>query len=126
MNKTCKLCGESEKTIRANNLCDKCDYKIRIDWFKKRTEKRKIENYYKGKSKIRKSHIKARETYQNTCYDCGFNDFPEILQVHHIDRNTNHNKIENLVLLCPNCHHIRHYKEGTGLYTNHKNKGGNP
>ncbi len=33
----------------------------------------------------------------------------EILQVHHKDRNRNNNEMENLELLCPNCHTEEHY-----------------
>ena len=46
----------------------------------------------------------------NKCVRCGFDKFPQILGVHHIDRNRNNNKINNLEVLCPNCHSIEHMK----------------
>ena len=49
------------------------------------------------------------------CEDCGYN-IKEILELHHIDKNRSNNTRENLLLLCPNCHTIRHYKEKTGKY----------
>lgn len=44
------------------------------------------------------------------CERCGYNK-QEILQVHHKDRNRNHNALENLELICPNCHYEEHYLE---------------
>jgi RNA polymerase subunit RPABC4/transcription elongation factor Spt4 len=41
------------------------------------------------------------------CYKCSivnWNDLPIILDLEHIDGNTNNNDINNLILLCPNCH----------------------
>lgn len=43
------------------------------------------------------------------CGRCGYNALPQILQVHHKDRNRNHNSLRNLELLCPNCHATEHY-----------------
>ena len=45
--------------------------------------------------------------------------YPIMLELHHIDGNHNNNKLENLQMLCPNCHSItdnfkskkmKHYK----------------
>ena len=44
------------------------------------------------------------------CFDCGYSSFPEILGVHHNDKNKNNNSLNNLIVLCPNCHSIRHEK----------------
>jgi hypothetical protein len=41
------------------------------------------------------------------CESCGLAEWldnPIILELHHIDGNTNNNVDENLILLCPNCH----------------------
>lgn len=50
----------------------------------------------------------AYRKYRRICNRCGYKDHPEILQVHHKDRNRNNNKVENLEILCPNCHQIEH------------------
>jgi len=42
--------------------------------------------------------------YPHKCYVCGYNDDERILEVHHVDENRNNNDINNLKILCPNCH----------------------
>ncbi len=43
------------------------------------------------------------------CNRCGYDEHPEILQVHHKDRNRDNNDLSNLEILCPNCHMIEHH-----------------
>lgn len=50
----------------------------------------------------------------NTCELCGYNK-TEILQVHHKDRNRQNNNLNNLKLICPNCHYEEHYSEKSWL-----------
>ena len=54
----------------------------------------------------------------SVCERCGYCKMPEILEVHHKDRNRENNTIENLEVLCPNCHQEEHYSEKDGRYTN--------
>jgi 5-methylcytosine-specific restriction endonuclease McrA len=44
------------------------------------------------------------------CERCGYNEVAAVLGVHHKDRNRKNNAIENLEVLCPNCHSIEHNK----------------
>jgi len=44
------------------------------------------------------------------CERCDFDEFPQILGVHHKDRNRNNNDMSNLEVLCPNCHSMEHMK----------------
>lgn len=49
--------------------------------------------------------------YDNKCAKCGWNEINEYtgkipLEVEHIDGNSENNKEENLILLCPNCHSL--------------------
>jgi hypothetical protein len=44
----------------------------------------------------------------DTCEHCGYNK-TEILQVHHKDKNRDNNDLNNLELICPNCHSEKHY-----------------
>lgn len=45
--------------------------------------------------------------YGHKCMDCGLTDwkkFPIPLEIHHVDGRSKNNMVENLELLCPNCH----------------------
>ena len=42
------------------------------------------------------------------CARCGFDKVINILGVHHKDRNRANNNLNNLEVLCPNCHSIEH------------------
>ncbi len=48
------------------------------------------------------------------CERCGYGK-AEILQVHHKDRNRLNNELDNLELVCPNCHAEEHYLENSWL-----------
>ena len=44
------------------------------------------------------------------CEWCGYSAHPEILELHHKDRDKKNNKRKNIAVLCPNCHKIEHYR----------------
>ena len=44
------------------------------------------------------------------CERCGFDHYAAII-VHHKDRDRDNNTLENLEVLCANCHAIEHYNE---------------
>lgn len=52
------------------------------------------------------------------CEECGADDYhngkPLVLQLHHVDGNRKNNRVENLQLLCPNCHSQTHNFAGRG------------
>ncbi len=48
------------------------------------------------------------------CERCDYNRY-EILQVHHIDRNRLNNELNNLELICPNCHFEEHHLKDSWL-----------
>ncbi len=48
------------------------------------------------------------------CERCGYKKF-EILQIHHRDRDREHNALKNLELICPNCHYEEHYLQKSWL-----------
>jgi len=56
------------------------------------------------------------------CEDCGYNEHPEILVVHHRDRDRTNNALFNLAILCPNCHALEHYSENKKGWTHASTK----
>ncbi len=44
------------------------------------------------------------------CERCGFDKY-QILEIHHKDRDRNNNNLDNLEIICPNCHSEEHYLE---------------
>ena len=52
--------------------------------------------------------IRLLENRGQNCERCDYSKC-EILQVHHKDRDRSNNNINNLELICPNCHFEEHY-----------------
>jgi len=48
------------------------------------------------------------------CERCDYNKY-EVLQVHHKNRNKNDNQLDNLELICPNCHYEEHFLKKSWL-----------
>jgi hypothetical protein len=62
---------------------------------------------YTNRTKLKERLLK-NSFLENKCYECGINNNwngkPLSLQLEHINGINNDNRIENLILLCPNCH----------------------
>lgn len=110
----CPNCYKNK--ILASLVTLKCDYCGKYFTRKKSDIKdseyhycsRKCGNIHKNNLKI-KDNIKnyrytAFQVYEHKCACCGYNEDERILEVHHIDSNRDNNNIDNLIILCPNCH----------------------
>lgn len=53
---------------------------------------------------------------QGKCNRCGWCEEPQILTIHHKDRNRKNNVEENLELLCFTCHILEHFRAGDGPF----------
>lgn len=74
-------------------------------------EKVAIENYLTTNSHIKSYFLKQRllkaKLKENKCEICGLSEWrgqPLAIQLHHINGDNTDNRIENLQMLCPNCH----------------------
>jgi len=84
-----------------------------------------LEKYFKSKfptpilkpenaaSKYRKTAMAFK---QKKCERCGYDKYPDILEVHHKDRTRKNGASENLELLCPNCHAEEHHLKNDGRF----------
>ncbi|MEK7572416.1 MAG: hypothetical protein AAB493_00975 [Patescibacteria group bacterium] len=61
--------------------------------------------------------VKLLEERGKKCEHCNYRKY-EILQVHHKDRDRNNNKLNNLELICPNCHYEEHFLKNSWLKNN--------
>ena len=72
------------------------------------------------KSSVLKKRLIKEEYLKEICSSCGlgnkWNNIPIILQLDHKDGNSKNNKLDNLRILCPNCHSLTDSYKG-------KNKG---
>lgn len=44
------------------------------------------------------------------CSSCGYSEFVEGLEVHHIDGDSKNNNVSNLMILCATCHRLITFK----------------
>lgn len=73
--------------------------------------KRELEDYLSNKQTIQSFKLKARlikdGIFEPICFNCKLTtwmDNPIPLELDHIDGNNQNNNLNNLQLLCPNCH----------------------
>jgi 5-methylcytosine-specific restriction endonuclease McrA len=75
---------------------------------KKKTKERLEKSLQNGdsisSSLIRKYLIETIGIQCQQCKNTLWNDLPITVEVEHIDGNSENNKLDNLTLLCPNCH----------------------
>lgn len=96
--RTCQHCSATFRTHRCYTLRNGGKFCSRQCW------KDSIESVFRT--------VKS----SGRCTRCGWNTEPGILQIHHKDRDTANNTIENLELLCPNCHALEHFNAKDGWY----------
>ena len=96
--KNCIICDKefyvqkfnvAKRKYCSKNCADKGQIKYSIP-------RKGIYNYFKINGFIKK------------CEECGYDTHREILSVHHKDFDRTNNSEENLEILCPNCHSIKH------------------
>ncbi len=79
--------------------------------------KKPIEDYFNGASissnELKKRLIKEKikEEKCECCNNTHWLDIKIPLELHHKDANPKNNKLENLEIICANCHYYRHLKD---------------
>lgn len=106
---SCPVCGNKVLAGLNKKTCSRaCANTFRTGLkYKQNSPKDKVKAYKQLKMRL----LKLRG---NICERCGYNKY-EILQVHHKDRNHANNELDNLELICPNCHYEEHYLEKSWL-----------
>jgi len=108
-----KKCGYPTKNGKGKNINKRINnLNIDISHFKFAFPKELKDYLVKGKKRHNSSHLKKRLYEENLleekCVGCGigniYNNNPITLQMDHINGINTDNRIENLRILCPNCH----------------------
>lgn len=102
--------GNNERPI-----CNKCgrpaaksaDYKGKTYWRKLCSHCRRLAGEWAEPSQ-RDKLAKKLGLDTNQCSKCG-QVFPFPCDIHHKDRNNRNNDLDNLEVLCPNCHRLFHW-----------------
>lgn len=105
----CVVCGKSVLSGLHRKTCSRgCANTHRAGIkYDGRGSKDKVKSQKALKTRL----LKERGT---KCERCGYDKF-EILQVHHKDKNRANNNLDNLELICPNCHYEDHFLEKSWL-----------
>jgi hypothetical protein len=110
---------------RKEKPCAVCKKPI-LASFNKKTCSRACSNIYRAgikynigrpKDKVRSQQalkIRLLEERGRVCERCEYDKY-QILEVHHRNRNRQDNNLENLLLICPNCHAEEHLLEKSWL-----------
>lgn len=130
----CGDCGKKVRKVTNTIFCKECSTnrtkKYRKGYKQRSYVKRKDalnmriwrkENPHKHRASVKRRSDRGREKVFNKhgkkCFRCGYNEFEECLDFHHIDKTTkkrddwmnqDFNDWDNLMILCCNCHQAHH------------------
>ena len=118
----CKYCGVDFQDIKKRKYCDNCLVKSKEKPFSKSSSTMRM---------IRNREFIRNYKKDKKCVYCGYKNYPEILDFHHINKLEKlegvsqlmkslksiyiiQKEIEKCKLLCPNCHREEHLLEKYG------------
>lgn len=115
----CLICNKDIYDLKRKSGGRKyCSTKCKIEGLAKlkreRFKEKRIFGKWKGHKELKQYLLKK----YNKCQLCEWDKEPNILEAHHKDRNKKNNNENNLLLICPNCHSLDHYKTKDGQYKN--------
>jgi hypothetical protein len=118
-----RICSNNKDKVEV--LCSVCDTStLKSKSLVERNDKnycsRECYNFRNGlHKKLKRNTIFYKQLLETTTCKCGENT-SYLLQIHHIDGNNKHNEINNLEVVCANCHIKRHLKQSkTGKWIYH-------
>jgi 5-methylcytosine-specific restriction endonuclease McrA len=65
-----------------------------------------VADTYRGRYYLKRRLVRAG-LLEDRCAECGLSDWrgrPLALELHHVNGDGSDNRLENLAILCPNCH----------------------
>lgn len=116
----CDLCGKHFYRSPSNQRMSKSGLQ-----FCCRNHKDQAQQIARGFSQMHPSHYGnchtkyrsvAFRNYPPICNHCGWDEYPDVLIVHHLDRDRSNNNPENLEILCSRCHDIEHFLAKDGKW----------
>lgn len=112
--RNCKNCGKECKRPVAIYCSNKCQQEYQNKIYIERWLKGEITGLNKGNytSLIIREYLFFKASYK--CQKCGWSEINKFtakfpLTIHHIDGNSLNNTIENIIVLCPNCHSLTEF-----------------
>lgn len=122
-----KKCSLESRKTKVEGFCANCGKKV--EKFKSQVDKSKTGNIYCSRSCSAANNNKLFKKWEKSpkyknginfyrqakltsvenpkCEECGY-DNVLALEIHHKDKNRNNNSLDNLQILCCNCHTIKH------------------
>jgi hypothetical protein len=117
----CSYCGEEFK-CKKSRLENKSgtlyccrEHKDKAQRIDSHVEQLSPSHYDEGKATYRQRALRE-QSGKPKCNRCKKELPKPILQIHHKDRNRDNNNLNNLEVLCPNCHVMEHYKAEDGWF----------
>lgn len=115
--KTAKYCSKKCQRVQIKHFCLHCSAEFLHNSNRKRkycsktcSNKARIVHNIEPKKTNNFRKFWERRGIIDKCEICGYDKIKKILGIHHIDKNHNNNRRENLQVLCANCHSLQHLK----------------
>jgi ribosomal protein S27AE len=106
IHKLCPVCANEFITYEKDNNTT-CGYSCANTYFRSGTNNPNYTGSLTNRISGRNYREVAYSTYGKVCNRCSYSNILA-LEVHHKDRNRENNSLDNLEVLCSNCHAIEH------------------